>query len=114
MRDNAPAVRLEAAKALGKLGKDAIAAAPNCRRARRCGHRGGRRRGEDARGLWRPGARRVDARSRDRERSGGRRVGELIVKLPGAAKALTEAFTSPSVNVQVNAALALGVLGARA
>jgi hypothetical protein len=41
----------------------------------------------------------------------GLRVGALIGKLPNAAQALTEAFKSPAVNVQVNAALAMGVLG---
>jgi HEAT repeat protein len=41
----------------------------------------------------------------------GRRVAALIVKLPTAAAVLTEAFKSPAVNVQVNAAAGLGMLG---
>src|SRR6185295_14594535 len=40
----------------------------------------------------------------------GLRVGELIGKLPEAARTLTDAFKSPAVNVQVNAALGLGLL----
>jgi len=40
----------------------------------------------------------------------GLRVGELIGRLPEAAKLLAEAFKSPAVNVQVNAALGLGLL----
>jgi HEAT repeat protein len=40
----------------------------------------------------------------------GLRVGELIGKLPDAARTLADAFKSPAVNVQVNAALGLGLL----
>jgi HEAT repeat protein len=42
---------------------------------------------------------------------GGRRVGQVIGKLETAAAVLTEAFRSPAVNVQVNAATGLGLLG---
>src|SRR5262249_52454670 len=41
----------------------------------------------------------------------GRRVAALIIRLPRAADILTEAFKSPAVNVQVNAAAGLGMLG---
>ena len=57
-------------------------------------------------------ARRSSRGSRPEARQGGRRVGELIGKLPGAPALLVEAFAGPAVNTQVNAALALGMLGA--
>jgi len=47
------------------------------------------------------------------EEQHGRRVAALIARLPRAAELLTEAFRSPAVNVQVNAATGLGMLGSR-
>ncbi|MBA3455726.1 MAG: HEAT repeat domain-containing protein, partial [Deltaproteobacteria bacterium] len=41
-----------------------------------------------------------------------RRICEVINAIPDAAEILAEAFDSPAVNVQVNAALGLGMLGA--
>src|SRR5580692_5924831 len=41
----------------------------------------------------------------------GRRIAELINVFDDAADILCEAFESPAVNVQVNAALGLGMLG---
>ena len=54
----------------------------------------------------------VDGLETGREQ-GGRRVRELVAKLPNAAAILVEQFKRPAVNVQVNAALALGLLGDR-
>ena len=111
-RDSAAQVRREAAKALGKLGDDALAAAPDLVGAL-----------SDveadvadaaAETLEPLGAKAVDALVRGLEtgsETGGWRVGELIGKLPNASELLTEAFRSPAVNVQVNAALGLGMLG---
>jgi HEAT repeat protein len=112
-RDSAAQVRREAAKALGKLGEAALPAAPDL-----VGALGDV---EDdvaeaaAETLEALGARVTDAVVRGLEtgsEAGGRRAGALIGKLPGAAEMLTEAFRSPAVNVQVNAALGLGLLGA--
>ncbi len=41
----------------------------------------------------------------------GRRIVEVINALPDASAILCEAFTSPAVNVQVNSAIGLGLLG---
>jgi HEAT repeat protein len=41
----------------------------------------------------------------------GRRIAEVINVLADASEILTDAFDSPAVNVQVNAALGLGMLG---
>ena len=41
----------------------------------------------------------------------GRRIGELLAVFDDAVDTLCDAFESPAVNVQVNAALALGMLG---
>jgi HEAT repeat protein len=60
------------------------------------------------------GERALDALVKGLEAGGeehGRRVAALIVKLPRAAEILTEAFKSPAVNVQVNSAAGLGMLG---
>jgi HEAT repeat protein len=43
----------------------------------------------------------------------GRRIAELIHVFDDAADILCEAFESPAVNVQVNAAIGLGLLGAK-
>ncbi|TMQ02958.1 MAG: hypothetical protein E6J91_49115 [Deltaproteobacteria bacterium] len=111
-RDSAAQVRREAAKALGKLGDEALPAASDLV--------GALSDVEDevaeaaAETLEPLGAKPGDALIRGLEtgsESGGRRVGELIGKLPDAAEILTEAFRSPAVNVQVNAALGLGMLG---
>ncbi|HSN25279.1 MAG TPA: HEAT repeat domain-containing protein, partial [Kofleriaceae bacterium] len=112
MRDSVAAVRRDVAKALAKLGDGAVDAAPDL-----VGALGDKEAevaeaaaetladlGEKAREAL------VDGLGTGSE-AGGWRVGELIVKLPGAAGTLVEAFASPAVNVQVNAALALGMLG---
>lgn len=111
-RDSAPQVRREAAKALGKLGDEALAAAPDLVGALSDVESDV---AEAAAETLEPlGARAADALIRGLEtgsEAGGWRVGELITRLPGAAELLTEAFRSPAVNVQVNAALGLGMLG---
>ena len=112
LRDSVAAVRKEAAKALGKLGTGAVDAAPDL-----VGALGDAEEdvaeaasetlagmGELAREALIKG---LDAGAEVH----GLRVGALIGKLSRAAEALTEAFKSPAVNVQVNAALGLGLLG---
>jgi HEAT repeat protein len=111
LRDSVSAVRREVAVALGKLGAGAIDAASDLVGALGDGE-------QDV----------VDAASETLEALGaaarealvkgldagveahGVRVGALIGKLPDAARTLTDAFQSPAVNVQVNAALGLGLL----
>ncbi len=112
-RDSAAQVRREAAKALGKLGEAALPAAADLVGA--LGDVEDEVAEAAAETLEQLGARVQDAVIRGLEtgsEAGGRRAGELIGKLPGAAEILTEAFRSPAVNVQVNAALGLGALGA--
>lgn len=111
-RDSAPQVRREAAKALGKLGDEALVAAPDLVGALSDAEE---EVAEAAAETLEPmAARALDALVRGLEtgsETGGWKVGELIGKLPSAAEVLTEAFRSPAVNVQVNAALGLGMLG---
>jgi len=111
-RDSIAQVRREAAKALGRLGGEALPAAPDLVGA--LGDVEAEVAEAAAETLEPLGVRAQDALLRGLEtgsEDGGRRVGELIGKLPHAAEALTEAFRSPAVNVQVNAALGLGMLG---
>src|SRR6185312_8490039 len=42
-----------------------------------------------------------------------RRIGQLLTLFEDASEILVDAFASPAVNVQVNAALALGMLGSK-
>jgi HEAT repeat protein len=111
-RDSAAPVRREAAKALGKLGDEAVPAAPDLVGALSDADADV---AEAAAETLEPlGARAADALVKGLEtgsEDGGRRVGEVIGKLPNAAELLTEAFRSPAVNVQVNAAIGLGMLG---
>jgi HEAT repeat protein len=111
-RDSAPQVRREAAKALGKLGDEALPAAPDLVGALSDADPDV---AEAAAETLEPfGAKAADALVKGLEtgsEDGGRRVGEVIGKLPNAAELLTEAFRSPAVNVQVNAAIGLGMLG---
>ncbi|MBA2544906.1 MAG: HEAT repeat domain-containing protein [Deltaproteobacteria bacterium] len=111
LRDSVPAVRREAAIALGKLGTGAAGAANDL-----VGALGDpeadvvEAAGETIAGLG-PTAREALVRGLDAGTEiHGLRVGELIGKLPDAARTLVEAFASPAVNVQVNAALGLGLL----
>ncbi|MBL0214455.1 MAG: HEAT repeat domain-containing protein [Myxococcales bacterium] len=112
LRDSAEQVRREAAKALGKLGKGGLGAAAELVGA--LGDADSETAETAAETLARLGAQAAEALVKGLEtgsEEGGRRVGELIARLPNAATLLTEAFKSPAVNVQVNAALGLGVLG---
>jgi HEAT repeat protein len=112
MRDSAPAVRFEAAKALGKLGDGALEAAPDLVGA--LGDADADVADQAAETLEGLGEAAREALVRGLEtgsEEGGRRVGELIGKLRDAPAVLVEAFRSPAVNVQVNAALGLGRLG---
>jgi HEAT repeat protein len=112
MRDSMPSVRREVAKALGKLGAEAVPAAGDLVGAL----------GDTDEDVWQAasetleslGDRVLDALVKGLEAGGeahGRRVADLVAKLPRAADVLTEAFGSPAVNVQVNAAAGLGMLG---
>jgi HEAT repeat protein len=112
MRDSAASVRREVAKALGKLGDAALPAAGDLVGAL----------GDSDADVWeaatetleRLGERATEALIKGLETGGeahGRRVAALITRLPRAADVLTEAFGSPAVNVQVNAAAGLGMLG---
>jgi HEAT repeat protein len=112
LRDSSEQVRKEAAKALGKLGAGALASGGDLVGAL----------GDADTDVAEAAAETLEALGRTAQdalvkgletgsESGGWRVGELIAKLPNATELLTEAFKSPAVNVQVNAALALGMLG---
>lgn len=112
MRDSVASVRREVAKALGRLGVDAVPAAGDLVGAL----------GDSDESVWEAaldtldalGDRALDALLKGLDVGGeehGRRVAQLVAKLPRAADVLTEAFGSPAVNVQVNAAAGLGMLG---
>lgn len=112
LRDSVAAVRKEAAKALGKLGPGAVEAAPYLVGALGDAEEDVAETASET--LAGMGDLVRDALLKGLEAGGeahGLRVGALIGKLPRAAEALTEAFKSPAVNVQVNAALGLGLLG---
>ena len=111
MRDSVAQVRREVAKSLAKLGDAAVAAAPDLVGALGDGEEEVAEAAAEA--LDSLGARAADALYKGLEtgsEAGGRRVGELAVKLAGAAAALVREFASPAVNVQVNAALAMGLM----
>ena len=113
LRDSSMAVRRDTAKALAKLGDAAIGAAPDLVGA--LGDKEDEVAEAAAEALDVLGNTARDALIAGLEtgnEAGGRRVGELIGKLPGPVDLLVEAFGSPAVNVQVNAALAMGMLGA--
>lgn len=112
MRDSVAQVRREVAVALGKLGGSAIDAAPDLVGALSDAEAEVAEAAAEA--LAPMGEQAQDALVRGLEtgsEQGGRLVGELIAKLPRASELLTAAFKSPAVNVQVNAALGLGLLG---
>jgi HEAT repeat protein len=114
MRDSTASVRRETAKALGRLGADAVDAAPDLVGALGDGDAEVAEAASDT--LEAMGERALEALVKGLEAGGeehGRRVAALVAKLPRAAEILTEAFKSPAVNVQVNAAAGLGVLGKR-
>ena len=112
MRDSVPQVRREVAKSLAKLGETATAAGNDLVGALGDGEvEVAETAQETLEGL---GASALDALIKGLEtgsEEGGRRVGELFAKLSNASHVLTEQFKSHAVNVQVNSALALGLLG---
>jgi len=112
MRDSVPAVRKEVAKSLAKLGESGLAAANDLVGALADQETDVADEAQNT--LEGMGATALDALIKGLEtgsEEGGRRVGELFAKLPNASQLLTEQFKSPAVNVQVNSALALGMLG---
>jgi HEAT repeat protein len=112
LRDSARAVRLEAAKALGKIGKGAIDAGADL-----CGALGDAEEEVVEAAFatlesW--GETAAEALAKGLEtgsEAGGRKVGELLAKLSNAPGLLAEAFKGPAVNAQVNAALGMAWLG---
>jgi HEAT repeat protein len=112
LRDSASQVRREAARALGRIGDGAIDAADDLVGALGDGNEEVSEAAAETLAGFGEGA--MEALIRGLETGSeahGKRVIELIALLPGAAEVLTEAFRSPAVNVQVNAALGLGLLG---
>jgi HEAT repeat protein len=112
LRDSVAAVRREAAKAIGKLGPDAVAAAPDLAGALGDSESDVVDAATDTLAAF--GERAMEALVKALETGGeehGRRVAELITRSSRAPELLTEAFGSPAVNVQVNAAAGLGILG---
>jgi len=112
LRDGIPSVRREAARALGRLGDGAADAADDLVGA--LGDSNQEVADAAADTLAALAAPVMDALTRGLEtgdEAHGRRVVELLGRLPGAAEVLTRAFASPAVNVQVNAAIGLGLLG---
>jgi len=113
MRDSAAAVRQEAAKALGKLGPGALEAAPDLVGALGDAEADVADQAAETLAALGEAAREALVRGlATGSEEGGRRTGELIGRLRDAPAILVEAFKSPAVNVQVNAALGLGMLGA--
>ncbi len=114
LRDSVAQVRREVALALGKLGPGAVAAADALVGALGDGEDEVAEAATAALTGLGPAARPALIRGLD---TGGERHGErvatLLAALPGAAEVLCEAFTSPAVNTQVNAAFGLGLLGDR-
>ncbi len=112
MRDSSEQVRREAAKSLGKLGKGGLGAAADLVGA--LGDADTEAADSAQATLSALGASAAEALVKGLETGsdeGGRRVGELMTKLSNAPALLAEAFKSPAVNVQVNAARGLGMLG---
>lgn len=112
LRDSSEQVRREAAKALGKLGKGALGAAADLVGALGDADPETADAAQDA--LAKLGAAASDALVKGLETGsdgGGQRVAALVAKLANASALLVEAFKSPAVNVQVNAARGLGLLG---
>jgi len=112
LRDGAAQVRREGAKALGKIGKGAVAAVADLVAA--LGDAEAEVVESAAETLVELGEAAVDALLRGLDTASethGREVRALLVRSPRAPALLVEAFKSPAVNVQVNAALAMGELG---
>lgn len=111
LRDTVAAVRREAALALGQIGPGAIEAAAELVHA--LGDREDEVSEAASDSLTGLGIAAQDALLRGLEvgeEAHGLRVGALIGRLPRADQLLANAMASPAVNVQVNAALGLGLL----
>lgn len=114
LRDDDPQVRIAAAQALDQLGDDVvIATAPNLVDALR---------GDSAvhaacKAVLAPRAAKVEAALlsglETDDETHGMRIAELICALPNAPQLLFAAFDGPAQNVQLNAALGIGLLGAK-
>jgi len=114
LRDSVSAVRKETAKALGRIGAGAVDAAPDLVGALGDIEEDVAETASESLAELGDLAREALLKGLDAGKEAhGLRVGALIGKLPRAAEALTEAFKSPAVNVQVNAALGLGLLGSK-
>ncbi|MEJ7604160.1 MAG: HEAT repeat domain-containing protein [Kofleriaceae bacterium] len=114
LRDSVGAVRREVAKALSKFDAGALDAAPDLVAA--LGDAESDVADASAETLAALGARAEDALLRGLDTGNeahGVRLGALIGQLPRAPELFVEAFKSPAVNVQVNAALGMGGLGPR-
>jgi len=112
MRDSVAQVRREVAKSLGKLGKHGLDAAHDLVGALADAEAEVAEAAQET--LEKLGGDAQEALVKGLEtgsEEGGRRLGELFARLANAANVLAEQFKSPAVNVQVNSALALGVLG---
>jgi HEAT repeat protein len=111
LRDSNPSVRREVAKALGKLGAGAVDAAPDLVGALGDGEiEVAEAAYTVVQGLGEAAREALVKGLETGNEAGGQRVGDLLGQLPRGADSLTDAFGSPAVNVQVNAALGLGLL----
>jgi HEAT repeat protein len=114
LRDSVPAVRRETALALGKVGKDAVGAGSYLVVALGDSDSEVAEAASDT--LAGLGNSVVDALITGLdagEEMHGRRVAALVGRLPNAVELLTSAFHGPAINVQVNSAIGLGLLGAK-
>ncbi len=114
LRDSVTAVRVEVATALGKMGVGALDAAADLVGALGDAEDDVAAAAMEALSTIGEPAREALIKGLDAgTEAHGLRVGELIGRLPRAAETLTDALASPAVNMQVNAALGLGLLGPR-
>jgi HEAT repeat protein len=114
LRDDDARVRIAAARALDKLGDDTvIAAAPNLVAALR----GDAAVAAACKAVLAARGAKIEAALvaglETDDETHGMRVAELIVALPNAAQLLFAAFDGPAQNVQINAVLGIGLLGAK-
>ncbi len=114
LRDGDDCVRVAAANALDKIGDDAVVAAA----AFLVGALAGDKRVADAcRTVLAARKSKVEAAlvagMETADEVHGMRICELICALPNARELLFAAFDGPAHNVQINAALGIGMLGAK-
>ncbi|MFN0252557.1 MAG: HEAT repeat domain-containing protein, partial [Kofleriaceae bacterium] len=112
LKDSVAAVRKETAKSLGKLGASALdAGAELVMSLGDADEEVAEAASETLEGLGASAINVLLVGLDAGAEAHGLRVGALIAKLPDAQARFTEAFKSPAVNVQVNAALGLGQIG---